>query len=145
MWYLPGRTASGRCRSPATWYTVPASTPTASSVPRTAATGLLYRVDPTTGAATVDDLDGELLTNGDGLLLSGLTLYAVQNQLNTVAVLKLSVDGRSGRVVRRVTDARFDIPTTVAGYGPRLYLPNARFTTPPTPTTPYTAVAIPRP
>jgi hypothetical protein len=46
------------------------------------------------------------------------------------------------RVVERLTDARFDVPTTVAAFGHRLYLPNARFTTPPTPTTQYTANAI---
>jgi hypothetical protein len=32
----------------------------------------------------------------------------------------------------------------MAAFANRLYLPNARFNTPPTPTTPYTAVAIPR-
>jgi hypothetical protein len=37
------------------------------------------------------------------------------------------------------------VPTTVASFGKRLYLPNARFTTPPTPETPYNAVAIPKP
>jgi hypothetical protein len=35
------------------------------------------------------------------------------------------------------------VPTTVAKFADRLYLPNARFTTPPTPDTPYTANAIP--
>jgi hypothetical protein len=91
------------------------------------------------------DLAGESLANGDGLLGHGQTLFAVQNRLNTVAVVRMSVDGRSGTVVQRITDSRFDIPTTVAAFGPRLYLPNARFTTAPTPTTPYTAVAIARP
>jgi len=37
------------------------------------------------------------------------------------------------------------VPTTVAAFRDRLYLPNARFTTPPTPTTPYSVVAIDRP
>lgn len=91
------------------------------------------------------DLGGFLLTNGDGLLLERDTLYAVLNQLNTVAVLRMSADGRSGRLVAELTDPRFDVPTTVAAYRDRLYLPNARFTTPPTPETPYTAVAIPKP
>jgi hypothetical protein len=44
--------------------------------------------------------------------------------------------------VERIGDPRFDVPATVARFGHRLYLPNARFTTPPTPTTPYDAVAI---
>jgi sugar lactone lactonase YvrE len=107
-------------------------------------TGKLFRATPD-GVTTEVDLGGELLTNGDGMLLDGTTLYVVQNRLNQVAKIELDCDGSSGRVLTRVTDPRFDVPTTVAAYGKRLYLPNARFTTPPTPTTPYTAVAIPRP
>jgi sugar lactone lactonase YvrE len=108
-------------------------------------TGFLFRVDPETGNATRVDLGSALLTAGDGLLLSGRTLFAVQNQLNRVAVVRLNPDGTSGEVTQILTDPRFDIPTTVASFGNRLYLPNARFTTPPTPTTTYNAVAIPRP
>lgn len=107
-------------------------------------TGLLFRVDPSTGAATEVDLAGETLPNADGILLRGRTLYVVQNQLNQVAVLKLDRDGASGTVLRQLTDPRFDVPTTVAAFGGRLYLPNARFLPDPTPTTPYNAVAIPR-
>jgi sugar lactone lactonase YvrE len=107
-------------------------------------TGKLFRADPRTGVTTEVDLGGELLTNGDGLLLHGRTLYVVQNRLNTVAVLRLSHDGTSGRVTDRLTDERFDIPTTVAAFGKRLYLPNARFSTPPTPDTPYDVVSIKR-
>ena len=44
-----------------------------------------------------------------------------------------------------LTDPRLDVPATVAAFGDRLYLANARFTTPPTPTTPYNSIAIPRP
>lgn len=106
--------------------------------------GQLFRVDPATGVATLVDLAGESLPNGDGLLMRGRTLYAIQNRLNTVAVLRMSADGTSGRVVQRVTDPRFDVPTTVAEYGNRLYLPNARFGAVP-PATTFTAVAIPRP
>jgi sugar lactone lactonase YvrE len=105
-------------------------------------TGLLFRVDPRTGATRRVDLGGEALTNGDGLLVIGRTLYAVQNQLNRVAVFRLDRAGTSGRLVERLTDPGFDVPTTVAALGDRLYLPNARFSTPPTPTTTYTVVAI---
>ena len=108
-------------------------------------TGFLLLVDPDSGEATRVDLGSELLTNGDGLLLSGRTLFVVQNRLNTVAVVRLNSSGTSGEVTQRVTDPRFDVPTTVAAFGNRLYLPNARFTTPPTPTTPYNAVAIAKP
>ncbi|MFC4118154.1 superoxide dismutase [Nonomuraea zeae] len=105
-------------------------------------TGKLFEVDPSSGVTTEVNLGGELLTNGDGLLLSGRTLYAVQNRLNTIAVIGLSRDGSSGTIVNRLTDPRFDVPTTVAAYGHRLYLPNARFTTTPTPDTPYSVVAV---
>ncbi len=105
--------------------------------------GALYRVDPETGAATVVDLGGTSLTNGDGLLLKGTTLFVVQNQLNRVAVLKLNADGTAGTLKRTITSPDFDVPTTVARFGSRLYLPNARFTTPPTPTTTYTVVQVP--
>lgn len=108
-------------------------------------TGELFRVNPRTGVTREVDLGGDSLANGDGLLLRGRTLYAVQNRLNAVAVLRLNRSGTSAEVVDRVTDPRFDVPTTVAAFGGRLYLPNARFTTPPTPTTPYNVVAIPRP
>ncbi|MDQ4134464.1 MAG: superoxide dismutase [Actinomycetota bacterium] len=108
-------------------------------------TGLLYRIDPATGFATVIDLGGVTLANGDGILLIGNRLYVVQNRLNQVAVVHL--DPRtfaSGRVVGTLTSPNFDVPTTVAPLGNRLYLVNARFTTPAEPTTPYTMVAIPR-
>lgn len=108
--------------------------------------GGLYRVDPRTGATTRVDLGGATLTNGDGLLREGRTLYAVQNRLNQVAVVQLSRDGRSGTLRSTITNDDFDVPTTVARAGRSLYLPNARFSTPPTPTTEYwiTRVDAPR-
>jgi sugar lactone lactonase YvrE len=105
-------------------------------------TGRLFRVDPATGAASGVDLGGATLVNGDGLLTHGRTLYAVQNQLNTLAVVRMNDAGTAGEVVTRYTDDRFDIPTTVARYGGRLYLVNGRFTTPVTPDTTYTANAV---
>jgi len=108
-------------------------------------TGKLFRVDPRTGATRTVDVGTETLTNGDGLLRIGRTLFVVQNRLNVVAVLRLNRAGTRARLVTRVTDPRFAIPTTVAAFRHRLYLPNAQFTVMPTPTTPYNAVAIPRP
>jgi sugar lactone lactonase YvrE len=107
-------------------------------------TGTLYRVDKSGGAATAVDLAGESLPNGDGLLLDGRTLYAVQNRLNLVAVLRMSRAGTSGTVLGRVGSPDFDVPTTVAKFFDRLYLPNARFGAVP-PATTFTAVAIPVP
>jgi sugar lactone lactonase YvrE len=108
-------------------------------------TGALFRVDPATGVATAIDLGGESVPNGDGLLLDGRTLYVVQNQLNTVAVIRLNHRGTEGTVTQRITDARFDVPTTIARFANRLYLPNARFGVASPETATYNAVAIPRP
>ncbi|GAA5765732.1 hypothetical protein [Streptosporangium roseum] len=106
----------------------------------------------TQGAAWFTDSTNPVLYKlplRDGQLLHGRTLFAVengvQNKRSALAVLRLNAAGTDGRVVRRVRDARFDVPATVAAFGPRLYLPNARFTTSPTLTITYTAVAIPRP
>jgi sugar lactone lactonase YvrE len=108
-------------------------------------TATLYRVDPATGVATEVDLGGAApLPNGDGILLIGRTLYVVQNQLNQVAVVTLNHRGTKGAVVDVLTDSRFRVPTTVAAFGNRLYLPNAQFGIEPTPDTPYSAIAIRR-
>jgi sugar lactone lactonase YvrE len=88
--------------------------------------GTLYRVDPTTGAATVV-AGGTGLVNGDGLLLQGNTLYVVQNQSNKVAVLDISDDGTAAEWQREITSPDFQVPSTVARWGHRLYLPNAQF------------------
>jgi len=104
-------------------------------------TGFLFRVNPRTGVARRVDLGGRLVTNGDGLLRRGRTLYVVQNRDNQVAVVRLSATGRSGRVVDTLTSAdlpagtTFDVPTTAAYYRGSLYLPNARFGTVDTPET----------
>lgn len=103
-------------------------------------TGGIFRV--TTSGVSRQVALSEPMTNGDGMLLRGRTLYVVQNQLNTVAVLRVDRHATSARVVDKLTDPRFDVPTTVGAFGGRLYLPNARFSTPPEPTTPYQVVAI---
>ena len=91
--------------------------------------GILWRIDPATGAATQVDLGGKTLPNGDGLLLVGETLYVVQNRLNKVAVLDLDDDFSSATIEKELTSDDFDVPTTVAKKHGRLYLPNARFGT----------------
>jgi hypothetical protein len=91
-------------------------------------TGVLWRIDPATGSHEPVDLAGAALTAGDGLLLIGeRTLLVVRNTLNQIAVVKLDRGLLSGHLVRTITDAGFDVPTTVAKKRGRLYLPNARF------------------
>ncbi|MER7568239.1 superoxide dismutase [Streptomyces sp. NPDC097941] len=104
--------------------------------------GSLLRVDPRTGAARAVDLGGTKLPNGDGLLLRGRILYVVQQRQNAIDVFRLNDSGTRGTAIARITDPRFRIPTTVAAWGGRLYLPNARFDVEPTPTTDYDVVAV---
>lgn len=101
--------------------------------------GTIYRVDPQTGVATEIDLGGEAI-NGDGLLLRGKTLYAVVGRLNQIAVISLDSKLTSGQVEEPITNVAYNVPTTVAGFGNSLYAVNAKFGTPPLPTTPYEVV-----
>jgi sugar lactone lactonase YvrE len=106
-------------------------------------TGILFRVSPRTGAATPVNAGGADLTNGDGLLRRGTTLFVVRNVNNLIVELTLNASGTTGRVVRTITDPTFDTPATIAPFGPFLYAANGRFTTPPTPTTPYHVSRVP--
>ena len=106
-------------------------------------TGTLYIVDPATGDATPINLGGGSVPRGDGILLRGKTLYVVQNTLNQVAVVELSNDFASGEIVDLLTSDSLRVPTTIAAFGSRLYVVNARFGTPPTPDTDYDVVLVP--
>jgi sugar lactone lactonase YvrE len=93
----------------------------------------LFAIDPETGIAKTIDLGGYDLTNGDGLLLQGGTLYVVQNRDNKVAVFELSHDLTKATFLRTITDPDLDVPTTIDQSGHKLYVVNARFgTTTPT-------------
>lgn len=107
--------------------------------------GTLFTVDPMSGSAELIDLDGASVSAGDGILLDGKTLYVVRNQLNQIAVIKLAPDFSSGKLLSSITNAAFDVPTTVTELGRRLYAVNARFSTPPTPTTHYDVVQVSKP
>jgi sugar lactone lactonase YvrE len=96
----------------------------------------LFTIDPQSGQTREIALDRPV-TNGDGLLLDGRTLYVVQNRDDKVAVVELDRRLSSGTVVAEITDLDFDVPTTIDEFGDRLYAVNARFTTPPTADTPY--------
>lgn len=106
--------------------------------------GRLWRIDATTGRASRIAVRGTSLNNGDGLLLVGTRLYVVRNRLNRIAVLRLSRRLSSARHERTIRSARFDVPTTVARIGNRLYLPNARFGTDPTAETRYWVTRVSR-
>ena len=107
-------------------------------------TGELFLVRPSGNTREID-LDGKRVASGDGVLLQHDVVFVVQNLLNKVAKVRLSADLLSGHVVSRTSDPDFDVPTSIDGFGDRLYVVNARFTTPPTPDTPYWIAPFARP
>jgi sugar lactone lactonase YvrE len=107
-------------------------------------TGDIHAIDPTSGEVTTVDLGGGGLTNGDGILLVGHTLYVGRNANNELAVVSLSPDLTTGSLGEPITASNFDFPTTLARFGRSLYVVNARFATPITPETEYWLTAVRR-
>lgn len=110
-------------------------------------TGQLFRVDPATGIAALVDLGGEVLPGPDGLELRGNTLYAVGG--GVVTMIRLGARLSTGEVLGVITDPGepadplLDVPTTATVAAGRLWVVNARFTTPPTPSTDYWIAQLP--
>jgi hypothetical protein len=111
-------------------------------------TGKLFRVDPDTGNAEKVDLGDEvLLPSPDGLELRGNTLYVVGGGL--VTVVRLGARLASGVVLGEITDPGLpnnpllDVPTTATVAAGRLWVVNARFNTPPSPSTGYWITQLP--
>ncbi len=107
-------------------------------------TGELFTVT-SSGLTSTIDLGGGSVVFGDGILLDGKELFVVQGFMNVVAKVSLDPHFTSGDIVSQTADDDFDVPTTVAEAGNTLYLPNARFNTPPTPDTEYWIAPIPKP
>jgi outer membrane protein assembly factor BamB len=115
------------------WLIVPNST-----------TGQLVAVDPATGDA-VELLPAGSVTQADGILFVGSTLYVVQNRMNRISIWHFA-GGEvtfAGAITQEDVPGRLDVPTTIAFAGGSLWAVNARFTTPPTPDTPYWITRIP--
>jgi sugar lactone lactonase YvrE len=107
-------------------------------------TGQLFSIDPASGDTKQIDLQGvDALPNGDGLLLRGKKLYVVQNQLDKVAVLRVSRGLSTATWRREITDSDFTVPTTIAAWGHRLYVVNAKFNRP-NPDNSYEVVRVPK-
>jgi sugar lactone lactonase YvrE len=89
-------------------------------------TGNLYRIDIQTKQVSQVDLGGATLTNGDGLVLRGHTLYVIRNQ---GLITEVSLDGQftSGRTKGDTSAASLDFPTTGALVRGRLLVVNSQF------------------
>jgi sugar lactone lactonase YvrE len=96
-------------------------------------TGKLYRIDTQTEQVTPVDLGDAKLTNGDGLVLTGNTLYVIRNQ-GFITKISLDENFKSGEVVEPNTpvpsptnEVDGDFPTTGALVGGRLLVVNSQF------------------
>ncbi len=90
-------------------------------------TGKLFRIDTRTKEVVEVDLGGAALTNGDGLLLRGRTLYVVRNRQELIVPVRLTRDLSRGTVGNAVTSEALRYPTTIASDGRRLLVVNAQF------------------
>jgi len=90
-------------------------------------TGKLFRIEIATKAVTEINLGGATVTNGDGILLNGKTLYVSRNQQGLIVKLQLSDDLMSGSVVSSTTDPLLAYPTTLAWAEGRLLVVNSQF------------------
>ncbi len=104
--------------------------------------GRLYRIDPRTGEADLIQITGGDVAFGDGIVLDGRTLYVVQNELDRVAVVRLSPALDGGAIVGYLTHPALDVPATAAEHGDRLYTVNARFGVPNPDTASYSVVQL---
>ena len=94
-------------------------------------------------SAVAVDTGGADLTQGDGILLRGQDALCraqpVQRRRRAARCRPTTCRPPSSTTS---TDPDFDVPTTIAAQGSRLYVVNARFTAPPGPTTEHDIVKI---
>jgi hypothetical protein len=108
-------------------------------------TGELVAADPATGV-TVELLPAGSITQVDGILLVGSTLYVVQNRMNLISIWRIQGDAVTsiGQITDDDVPGRLDVPTTIGFAAGSLWAANARFTTSPTPSTEYWISRVPR-
>ena len=66
----------------------------------------------------------------------------VRTKQNRVSKFRLSADLSRATLIDRIGDPKLDCPSTVTAVGQHLYAVNARFSTPPTPSTTYCLVRV---
>ena len=90
-------------------------------------TGKLFRITVADKAVAEIDLGGGTVMSGDGILLSGQTLYVVRNSATLIVPVTMSADFSSGRLGTAFTDPSLRFPTTIAQNGSRLLVVNSQF------------------
>src|SRR3954453_13413532 len=112
-------------------------------------TGRFFRVNPMSGVTKeipgTDKAANPVTVDGaDGIAQRSHTLFVAQNFPEKLATVKLASDLRSARLVHVATSPALDIPSSVEEDRGHLFGLNARFTTPPSPTTTYDVVRVKR-
>jgi hypothetical protein len=112
-------------------------------------TGRFFRIDPRSGMTReipVRDMSGDMVTvdGADGIAQRGHTLYVAQNFPEKLATVRIADNLRSARLVDVASSPRLDIPSSVEFDRGHLFGLNARFTTPPSPSTTYDVVRVRR-
>ena len=105
-------------------------------------TGRLFNVNPYNGVASLIDLGGYSVTNGDGLRLVDSILYVIRNQNNRIAAFEMNQAGTWGVLVQEIFHPNFETPTTAAYLDGSLYVVQARFGVPAGPSVPYWIVRV---
>jgi sugar lactone lactonase YvrE len=107
-------------------------------------TGKLFTVDPSTrrAASRARSRSTSRLRPATGSCSTARRSTSCGTCRTGVAVVALAPDLSSGTVGSHIMDSTFDVPTTIAEFGHRLYAVNARFTTPPGPTTSYSLTQV---
>jgi Cu-Zn family superoxide dismutase len=90
-------------------------------------TGKLFRIEIATKAVSEISLGGATVTNGDGILLNGRTLYVSRNQQGLIVKIDLAEDFGSGTVASSTSDPLLAYPTTLAWADGRLLVVNSQF------------------
>ncbi|MFC4011230.1 SMP-30/gluconolactonase/LRE family protein [Nonomuraea purpurea] len=109
--------------------------------------GGLYRIDPATAAVRRVALRGGDVRQADGLEMWQGTLWVVHNTANAISRWRVSEDGSSARMERRLTDPALQLPTTLVRDRGSLYVVRSQFDKggplgPGTPEIPFTVASV---
>jgi len=91
------------------------------------ATGKLFHVATAGKAVAEVNLGSDTVAAGDGMWLTGHTLYVMRNQLALLVALDMNADYSAATVSGTSTDPSYAFPTTFARAGDRFLVVNAQF------------------
>jgi hypothetical protein len=106
-------------------------------------TGLLFRIDATTGQISRVDVDGTELLFADGMLRLGDDLYIARNAANEILRLRLGPGWRSAETVSTLTTAQLAFPTALAEIRGRMLVTNSQLNAGSNPALPFTVLDLP--